>query len=93
VQEVALVGMPDAADTTALLEALRTRYLPRAVVAYRPTGAAGEAAARAVPLLDAREPVSGAAAAYVCRSFACRMPVTTPDDLIRELDPPPAPEA
>jgi uncharacterized protein YyaL (SSP411 family) len=86
VQEVAVVGEADAADTRALLDALRERYLPRAVVAWRAAGAEGEAAAEAVPLLADRDAVGGAAAAYVCRRFTCRRPVTDPAALLSELE-------
>jgi uncharacterized protein YyaL (SSP411 family) len=39
-----------------------------------------------VPLAAAMRPIGGKAAAYVCRDFACRQPVTTADDLRRELE-------
>jgi uncharacterized protein YyaL (SSP411 family) len=41
--------------------------------------------ASSVPLLDGRALVGGAAAAYVCRGFLCRMPVTTAEALAAEL--------
>jgi uncharacterized protein len=55
-------------------------------------GAAGREPAEAVPLLASRGLVAGAPAAYVCRDFTCRMPVTDPMELRAALDyPAPAP--
>jgi hypothetical protein len=85
VQEVAVVGDPRRTDTESLLGALRGRYLPRTVVAYRAPGASGESAADVVPLLAHRDTVDGAAAAYVCRRFTCRRPVTGSEELLAEL--------
>ena len=54
--------------------------------------AAGREPAEAVPLLAGRGLVAGAPAAYVCRDFTCRMPVTDPMELRAALDyPAPAP--
>jgi len=38
-----------------------------------------------LPFVAAMEPVDGTTAAYVCRNFTCRQPVTTVDALQREL--------
>jgi uncharacterized protein YyaL (SSP411 family) len=55
-------------------------------------GAAGREPVEAVPLLAGRGLVAGAPAAYVCRDFTCRMPVTDPMELRAALDyPAPAP--
>jgi uncharacterized protein YyaL (SSP411 family) len=71
VREVAVVG-PDADP---LLAVVRGAYRPHLVVA------GGEAGGGAVPLLEGRGPVDGRAAAFVCERFACRTPVTEPDEL------------
>ena len=76
--EVAVVGPED--GRRPLVAAYREALRPRSVLA----GGPGEGAS-AVALLEARAPVDGRAAAYVCRRFACRRPVTDPDRLRAEL--------
>jgi uncharacterized protein YyaL (SSP411 family) len=74
VREVAIVG-PDAA---ALERTVRGAFRPHVVLAGgEPDG---------VPLLEGRGPVDGRAAAHVCERFACRQPVTAPDELAALLD-------
>ena len=60
----------------------------------RRAGADGPAAAAAgiaggpesgIPLLSGRGLVDGLPAAYVCRGFTCRLPVTSADDLLTAL--------
>jgi uncharacterized protein len=72
VREVALVGD----DRAPLEQVVREAFRPHVVLAGGP--------ADGVPLLDGRSTVDGRAAAYVCEHFACRRPVTEPDEL-REL--------
>jgi uncharacterized protein YyaL (SSP411 family) len=69
VREVAIVG-PGAEP---LERVVHGRFLPHIVLAGGPSDG--------VPLLAGREPVGGRAAAYVCERFACRRPVTEPDEL------------
>ena len=71
VDEVAVVG----GDAAELLGELRRSYAPKRVVAQTTD------ASSAVPLLDGRTAIDGAAAAYVCRNFACERPVTTAGEL------------
>ncbi|MDQ2829160.1 MAG: thioredoxin domain-containing protein [Chloroflexota bacterium] len=78
--EVAIAGdLEGAAD--ALLQVVNGAYRPNVVTAVMRPGAL-EAG---IALLEGRDRVDGQAAAYVCERFACRRPVTTPDDLAREL--------
>ncbi|HEX3736361.1 MAG TPA: AGE family epimerase/isomerase, partial [Solirubrobacterales bacterium] len=74
-REVALVG----ADLSALEAVVRATFRPDVVVAGGPAGAVEP------PLLDARTEVGGEPAAYVCEGFTCRLPVTDPAALEREL--------
>jgi uncharacterized protein len=73
VQEVALVGD----DVRPLERVVRGEFRPHLVLA----GGASDG----VPLLEDRAPVDGRAAAYVCERFACKAPVTEPEELERLL--------
>ena len=81
VAEVAIVGDPKDEATQALLVVAREGYAPNRVVALR----AAEDVPTAIPLLEDRALVKGRPAAYVCRNFACRLPVTDADALREQL--------
>ncbi len=68
-RELAIVGGPDSDVAKAAL----TSFDPNAVVAHGP--------ADDVPLLEGKGLVDGKPAVYVCERFACRAPVTEPQDL------------
>jgi uncharacterized protein len=72
-REVALVGD----DIGPLERVVRGAFRPRIVLAGGDEDG--------VPLLRDRHPVDGAAAAYVCEQFACKAPVTAPEELERLL--------
>jgi uncharacterized protein YyaL (SSP411 family) len=63
---------------------LAMRYLPFAVQ-LRVTPETQRALGGSLPFLAAMQPLAGVTAAYVCRDFTCRLPVTTVDALEQEL--------
>ncbi|MBO3750674.1 thioredoxin domain-containing protein [Streptosporangiaceae bacterium NEAU-GS5] len=81
--EVAVVGDPADPRTAELLKTALHAAPPGMALAL---GDPATPAAAEVPLLEARGLVDGGKpAAYVCRHFACRLPVTDPDALRAEL--------
>jgi uncharacterized protein len=80
VVEIAIAGDPGASDGRALLEVLDQSYRP-----WQVTAASVSPNSSAVPLLADRIAIDGRATAYVCRNFACRLPVTDPGALAEQL--------
>ncbi|HMC07667.1 MAG TPA: thioredoxin domain-containing protein [Solirubrobacterales bacterium] len=79
VKEVALVGPSGGDGLGELAEIVRRGFRPHLVLAGGPEGT------ERPELLRERSAVDGHAAAYVCENFACRRPVTEPDDLAASL--------
>ena len=83
VKEVALIAAPDGAladEVGDLARVVRKGFRPHVVLA------AGIEGAERPELLQQRTAIDGAPAAYVCERFACRAPVTEPDELATALD-------
>jgi uncharacterized protein len=81
VAEVAIVGELDDPATQALLSVAAGGYAPNRVVAASSLADSQSA----VPLLADRTRLGGGPTAYVCRNFACRLPVTDADALRDQL--------
>ena len=80
-REIVIAGAPSGDAARALLATVRRTFLPQRVVA----SARPEADAGLVPLVEGKEAGPTGARAYVCRNYACREPVETPEDLGRAL--------
>jgi uncharacterized protein YyaL (SSP411 family) len=81
-QEVVIVGDPADAATQALIAEVSRSFAPsRVVLLLRPGG--GPLAD--LPLALGREQIGGRPTAYVCRNYACRMPVADAAALRAEL--------
>lgn len=81
-REVVIVGDPEDPATQALRQAVQERWLPDTVTA----ASAPENTVRSlVTPLQGRTLVNGKPAAYVCRNYACNLPVTEPEALAQQL--------
>jgi uncharacterized protein YyaL (SSP411 family) len=79
--EIAIVGEKDKAKD--LLAEVWRRFLPTSVVA---SAEPASEAAEGLALLADRPLRDGKPTAYVCRNYACNLPVTTADELSEQLD-------
>jgi uncharacterized protein YyaL (SSP411 family) len=80
--EVAIVGDPATEMTRALLKIVREPYRPNVITALANADVPGD---HTIPLLSYRVMRGGQPTVYVCRNFACAMPVTTAGEVQRLL--------
>ena len=83
VVEIAIAGDPKAEATRGLLSVAKETYRPNTIIALSADDASDT---ETIPLLNARTMHDGKPTAYVCRNFACQMPVTTTDAMRALLD-------
>ncbi|HEX5133558.1 MAG TPA: thioredoxin domain-containing protein, partial [Candidatus Krumholzibacteria bacterium] len=83
--ELVIAGRPGATDVAAMRREIDARFLPHLVTVFRPAEGAG-AIAKIAPFVAAQNPENGLATAFLCRNFACELPITDPAELGRRLD-------
>ena len=85
-KEIAVVGPRDSAEVQALLDAVYGAHIPNKIVAFvDPADPNAKTVQDQIPLLEGKTLINGKAAAYVCKDFACKLPVTTPEELLAQL--------
>jgi len=84
-RHVVLAGDPAGADFQALAGVLHGALGPRRTLLAAEGGEGQAWLAQRAPWLAEMKPLGGRATAYVCEEFACRAPVTTPEELRKIL--------
>ncbi len=84
-RQIVIAGDRESPDTRALLRELHAHFLPNRIVLLLDSGETRAALAAGIPALEGMNPVDGHAAAYVCRNFTCRLPVSEPAALAELL--------
>jgi uncharacterized protein YyaL (SSP411 family) len=82
---VVIAGAAGGDHTRAMLQALASRFLPRAVVILVPTDRSDPEIKRLAPFVERYGSLEGRAAAYVCHDFTCALPTTDPRRMLDEL--------
>jgi uncharacterized protein YyaL (SSP411 family) len=82
-REIVIAGEPTRPEVRAMLAEVRGRFFPQRVVALARPGSDTDL----IPLLEDRTPSSETGArAFVCRNYACQLPVDTAEALAEQLD-------
>jgi len=80
-RQIIIVGSRDAEDTKALLGTLHARFVPNKIVLLVDSEESRAALSAGIPAIAEMQPVDSRASAYVCRDYACQMPVNSADRL------------
>jgi uncharacterized protein YyaL (SSP411 family) len=83
--QIVVAGPDGRDDTRALLDAVRSRYRPTAILVRVDPGR-HDAFSQVLPWIGAMGMRDGRATAYVCREFACDTPTTDPGVVADALD-------
>ncbi|MDD2473244.1 MULTISPECIES: thioredoxin domain-containing protein [unclassified Methanoculleus] len=81
--EVIVTGIRDAEDTTAMIRAVRSHYSPDSLVIFRPAEEESPEIAGIAGFTRDIEMIEGKATAYVCTNYACDIPTTDIDEMLR----------
>jgi uncharacterized protein YyaL (SSP411 family) len=84
-KQIVIAGKPDAADTHTMLRALGEKYLPNKILILADGGVRQKTLAKHLPFLETIKSVEGKATAYVCVNYACQLPTTEPEIMLRQL--------
>jgi uncharacterized protein YyaL (SSP411 family) len=84
-REIILAGALQSAEMETMLRELYRRFVPHKVVLLVDSSEAKQVLMRDIPSIESMPPIEGRATAYVCRDYACQLPVTEPDKFVELL--------
>ena len=84
--EIVIVGDPEAEDTKDMLNSLSKYFIPYKVVLLKPAGQKTPDITRIAKYTEYHSSLDGKATAYVCLDFACKMPVTETEEMLKLLN-------
>ena len=83
--EVVIAGHSTASDTREMAQVLRKEFAPNKVVLFRPAEEEQPEISDLAPFTRFQVSIDGKATAYVCRDYACELPVTDSEAMLRLL--------
>jgi len=84
--EIVIVGDPEADDTKEMLSSLGKHFIPYKVVLLKHADQETADITRIAEYTEYHSSFDGKATAYVCLDFACKMPVTNTEEMLKLLN-------
>jgi uncharacterized protein YyaL (SSP411 family) len=84
--EIVIVGNPESEDTKDMLNSLGKHFIPYKVVLLKPADQETADITRIAEYTEYHSSFDGKATAYVCLDFACKMPVTNTEEMLKLLN-------
>jgi hypothetical protein len=84
--EVVIAGNMGHSDTRALLNALRSNYVPNKIVVFHPEHSDQPDIETIAPYVQPHTSINGQATAYVCTNFTCSLPTNDPEQMMGLLN-------
>lgn len=84
--EIIIAGKEPEIKTREMLHEVRSRFLPNAVLVFRPTNKKSPSIDQYAPFYQYQIAVEGHATTYVCLNHTCKQPATTIEQLREQLD-------
>ena len=84
--EIVIVGNPEADDTKEMLSSLGKHFIPYKVILLKHDGQETADITKIAEYTEYHSSFDGKATAYVCLDFACKMPVTNTEEMLKLLN-------
>lgn len=76
----------DESTADKMINPLNRLYYPNKIVILKSTGDGSDKIEKLAPFIIGQVGISGKSTTYVCRDFACKLPTTDPDEMIRMIE-------
>jgi uncharacterized protein YyaL (SSP411 family) len=84
-QQVVIAGEAEVEEAKQVLQLVRSKFMPHAVVLLHEPGQGGSAIEQIIPFVKSQTATDGKTTVYVCENYVCNQPVNKIDDLNKML--------
>jgi uncharacterized protein YyaL (SSP411 family) len=85
-KQIVVAGDPFRDETRALLRTINERFVPNRVLLLADAGAGQKRLAQWLPFVADMKPIDKQPTAYICEHYACKMPTSDPNQVIKLLE-------